>query len=373
MKKASFEERIKAVRARLQKGIEIELTTIPPYLVAALSIKKGTNVESRDIITSVFMEEMLHLCLAANTLTAVGGSVALGKKNIPQYPCRLEFKGKAFHNREFDIDLARFSPESIQTFLKIELPDGFETKGGLQLKKVVKVKGYTLGDFYRGIQAELTALCKEYGEKKVFSGNPDHQINEGYYWKGGGRPVIVTNLKSALLAIEEIIDQGEGATGVIGDGDHRYFDQPEEVAHYFRFNEIACEQYYQPGDKPHSKPSGKKLNVDYREVYPIKTNCRVRDFKRDERLLALNYSFNSAYSLMLAQLQEGFNGNPRAIYTAIMNGMHKLSPVAIEMMTLPLPGDPKKRTACPTFEWVPQPLGIGTEPSAKKVKSLQTV
>jgi hypothetical protein len=45
------------------------------------------------------------------------------------------------------------------------------------------------------------------------------------------------------------------------------------------------------------------------------------------------------------------NGTPKTLYTAIMNGMHSLTPVAHEMMKLPLDEDPA-HTGCPTFEWL---------------------
>lgn len=55
---------------------------------------------------------------------------------------------------------------------------------------------------------------------------------------------------------------------------------------------------------------------------------------------------------MLLQLEEAMNGNPKVLYTAIMNGMHSLTPIAREMMSTPIEGDAAGRHACPTFEWV---------------------
>ena len=58
----------------LQGAIELEHSTIPPYLTALYSIKKGSNREAAAIIRSVVMEEMLHMTIAANTLNAIGGA-----------------------------------------------------------------------------------------------------------------------------------------------------------------------------------------------------------------------------------------------------------------------------------------------------------
>ena len=62
------------LRAHLQWAIELEHATIPPYLCALYSIKPGKNTDAAAAITSVFVEEMLHLTLAANVLNAIGGA-----------------------------------------------------------------------------------------------------------------------------------------------------------------------------------------------------------------------------------------------------------------------------------------------------------
>jgi hypothetical protein len=63
-----------ALRAHLQWALELEHSTIPPYLCALYSIPEGSNPEAAEVVRSVFMEEMLHMTLVANVLNAVGGS-----------------------------------------------------------------------------------------------------------------------------------------------------------------------------------------------------------------------------------------------------------------------------------------------------------
>ena len=84
------------------------MATLPPYLTALFSIKKGTNKESAILIRSIFIEEMLHMTLVGNLISSIGGKVKLGKDNIPQYPMTLEFEGKKFKDREFLVDLVLF-------------------------------------------------------------------------------------------------------------------------------------------------------------------------------------------------------------------------------------------------------------------------
>lgn len=343
----------KAVQEKLQKAVELELATIPPYLTAVFSIHQDANREAANIIRSVFMEEMLHLTLAANILTATGGAVALGEKNIPRYPLTLEFEdGETFMDREFEVDLARFSRSTMHTFMQIELPKWEEEEEGLSPKGDFKVDGYTIGDFYESIRTELEDLCNEFGEEKVFNGNHANQIDENYYWKGGGKPIVVKSMKNASDAIDEIIEQGEGASGSLFDGDHKKFGQMEEVAHYYRFSEIFYGKYYKHDDDPQKPPTGEDLAVEYDAVYPIKRNCHSSDFEKGSELWTLNNEFNRRYSLMLQQLEAGFRGNPKLFYTAIMNGMHGLLPMAYKMVKMPIPGDPKGRHGAPSFEWM---------------------
>jgi rubrerythrin len=72
-------DNIQSLHEHLQWAIEIEHATLPPYLCALYSIKERHNREAVEVIESVFIEEMLHLTLAANILNAVGGSPQLDK------------------------------------------------------------------------------------------------------------------------------------------------------------------------------------------------------------------------------------------------------------------------------------------------------
>jgi hypothetical protein len=340
----------------LQTALELELSTIPPYLIALLSIKRESNRVCANLIRSVMMEEMLHMLLVGNVMSSLGGKVRLSSEQIPRYPLRLAFQGKAFKFREFDVDLRRFSPQAIQTFLKIEVPDSLlSRRRALAAAPELDIPGMTIGDFYEALIAKLEALCERYGESEVFSGESSRQIGVQYYWAGGGKPVVVTGLASAKEAIRTIVSQGEGGRDSIDDDDAHYFDQPEEVAHYFRFNEIAAGRHYRIGDRPHDPPSGSSIEVDYDAVHPIKTNPRQSDYAAGSTLAQLNEAFNRQYSLMLTQLETAMNGTPAVLYNAIVNGMHGMTPIALEMMSLPIDGKRGGTCGAPSFEWVDVP------------------
>jgi hypothetical protein len=345
------------LQLKLQKAVELELCTLPPYLTALWSIKPGKNIPAAVLVRSVMMEEMLHLTLAANVLTAVGGVAQLGERNIPRYPLVLDFKGERFKDRILDIDLAPLSGTVVQAFMQIELPAGFAPIAAKAPAPTFAVSGLTIGQFYHGIEHDLQELCGRFGETAVFSGDPSHQVSLEYYWRGGGRPVAVGDLPTALEALKVITEQGEGADHSLFDGDRHFFGQPEEVAHYFRFKEIYCGRKFAKTDKIHDEPSGDALPVNYGDVFPLKVNCKGSDYQAAPELRALNDRFNNTYSLMLSQLMEGLNGNQGVFYTAIMNGMRGLTAVAEEMVQLPIPGHPEGKHAAPSFEWVAPALG----------------
>lgn len=340
------------VLALLQTAFEVELSTIPPYLTALLSMKKQKNRIAANLIRSVFMEEMLHMTLVGNLISSLGGKVCLQKQNIPTYPLRLEFEGKRFKDREFDVNLEAFSPQAISIFKQIEMPASLISKTSEQDETPeVKIPGITIGEFYKQIMELLEKMCSKFPESEVFCGNTDVQINERYYWAGGGKPILIHSLETALEALNVIIKQGEGSHDSIFDGDETYFEQPDEIAHYFRFNEIACGRYYQVGDKPKDPPSGEHFEVDYDAVFPIKCNAKSSDYPVGSRLATLNDEFNGQYSLMLFQLAKAFNGNPSVLYDAIINGMHNMTSIAHEMMSLPI-ADSDKVNGAPSFEWI---------------------
>src|SRR4051794_22590261 len=104
---------VASLRWHLQWALEIEHGTLPPYLCALYSIKEGANAEAARIVQSVFMEEMLHLTLAANLMNAVGGTPRIDTPSmLPEFPTYLPHS-----NRAFQVELRAFSPEALEVFM----------------------------------------------------------------------------------------------------------------------------------------------------------------------------------------------------------------------------------------------------------------
>ena len=57
----------------LQTAVQLELSTLPPYLIARWSIRSPGDPVAQTI-KQIAREEMLHMGLACNMLTAIGGS-----------------------------------------------------------------------------------------------------------------------------------------------------------------------------------------------------------------------------------------------------------------------------------------------------------
>jgi hypothetical protein len=215
------------------------------------------------------------------------------------------------------------------------------------MAKQITIPGLTIGEFYTNIINLLEELNAA-DPKALFSGDPSRQLTDDYYWGSGGKIIKVSDLESAKAALNIVIVQGEGAPR-----DRSSFrpDSPWQMGHYYRYSEIYYGHYYAEHDSPDKPPTGEPLMVDYSAVYPIKQNPEAKDYKKGSRLAELNDSFNEHYTEMLRQIEQALTGTPKVLYTAIMNGMHGIASIAINMMSTPITGDPEGRTGCPTFEW----------------------
>ena len=332
---------VESLRKHLQWAIELEHSTLPPYLCALYSIEEGHNEEAAEVVHSVFMEEMLHLTLAANILNAIGGSPQIDTPSIlPTFPTYLPHSDRAFQ-----VGLHKFSKEALETFLLIERPAAHSS-----LPEDNKFE--TIGQFYEAIEVALTHLSEKLGESELFSGDPARQVTDAYYYGGGGRILSVYDLASALAALGEIVEQGEGLQHEeVWDGDRDMFHpEREEVAHYFRFQEIYLGRRFAPGDTPQGGPTGEPLEVDWDAVHNMRPNPRSADYPKGSEIRERMEAFNHAYSGVLHLLDETFNGSPRLLGVAT-GAMYGLKAEAIALMKLPS-GD-GDTTVGPSFEYVP--------------------
>ena len=241
----------------LTEAAELEHGIMCCYLFAAFSIKgdvtEGVTEEQlavmrrwRRSIMQIAIEEMLHIGLACNILTAVGGAPHLRRPNLPSSP-------KAYPP-SFRLALVPFCRESLESFVFIERPIDLESAEGqaistqspfLPQTKLSDIfssaRDYSSqGRLYTGIEDGLQYLTQKYGEDKLFLGPPEAQVAGSYFELPGLIPV--TDLASAAAALQGIVAQGEGARGITTD------------SHYGRFLEIQEEYEQMLGEDPKFEP-----------------------------------------------------------------------------------------------------------------------
>jgi hypothetical protein len=331
---------LESLRKHLQWAIELEHSTIPPYLCALYSIEPGHNLEAVELISSVVVEEMLHLTLAANLLNAVGGRPRLDSPQmLPGYPRPLPHS-----DHSFEISLFRFGPEAIETFLKIERPS-------LASSPPEGDNYETIGQFYEAIERALRDLSATLGETNLFCGDPARQVRDQHFYSGGGRIIAVDNLATALPALEEIVEQGEGAGHAqVWDGDSDVFHpERDQVAHYYRFQELKLGRRYRRGDTPRSGPTGDPISIEGDAVRPMRANPRTSDHIAGSPIRLAQEDFNHSYCALLQLLEQAFNGAPQMLGTAI-GAMYGLKTQAQALMRMPI--EDGLATAGPTFEYV---------------------
>lgn len=353
---------IEALREHLQAAIELEHSTIPPYLCALYSIRPGQNAEAAEIIRTVAVQEMLHFVLAANVLNAVGGAPTIDAPLfVPDYPAKIPVG----QGEPLLVPLRKFSPDAIDTFLAIERPAPpppvAATRGAMMMAPPVPVEPGQLGamirngeiygsigDFYAAIEQALRAL-EEAAETTIFTGAADRQIGPELYYNAGGEVIVVEGLDTALRALEVIVDQGEGYEKRIEDCDAAFFGQPSEVAHYYRYNQIKLGQYYLPDDTPAGGPTGPTFPVSYGDdaVYDMIDNPKIASFPAGE-VRERAARFAEDYTDLLKMLHRAVNGEPDQLIPAVVQ-MFTLKEKAIDLLRNPAPqGD---GNAGPCFEY----------------------
>jgi Ferritin-like len=214
----------------LGKAAELEHLVMCQYLYAAFSLKQseaeGISAEGladvkrwRHALLGIAEQEMLHLALVQNLLTAVGGAPRMARPNFPlpvrSYPAGIQMA------------LLPFGEAALRHFAYLERPEGLEmddAEGFAALDKAAPLPQAdedeigphlqdftTIGHLYRSIEGGLVHLAEKLGEDRLFIGPPSAQATEAHFrWD---ELVAVTDLASAHQALETIVEQGEGARG----------------------------------------------------------------------------------------------------------------------------------------------------------------
>jgi hypothetical protein len=214
----------------LGKAAALEQLVMCQYLYAAFSMKdrddEGLRQDQLDAtrrwrreLIHIAEQEMLHLALVQNLLTAVGAGSAFERPNFPlpphAYPAGIK------------IELLPFNETSLRHLIYLERPEGLDMADQDALAAVEQAAPLpraaedeigprlqdfeTIGTLYRAIELGFDRLAERLGEERLFLGPRSAQAVVGHF------PLpnlaAVTDLASAHAAIDTIVEQGEGARG----------------------------------------------------------------------------------------------------------------------------------------------------------------
>ena len=339
----------------LCQAAELEHGIMCQYLFAAFSLKQHTDEGLTDSeleavtrwrrqISHVATQEMLHLALVHNLLSAVGAAPHLARPNLPQpanhYPAGVQ------------LALLPFGEQALRHFMFLERPEGMALDDADGLAAVGKAKPLmaaedivprlqdfaTVGHLYRSIEHGLAHLTERFGEHWLFIGPPRAQATSANFrWP---ELVAVTDLESARRAVEQILEQGEGARG------------HWQNAHFGRFVKILDEYQGMREVNPRFDPVRPVLAVNVRPSehgdVPVIT---------DPLTAHCTDLFNVGYEILLQTLERYFAHTEEtdaqlATLADLTLGLmfQVIKPLGELITTLPAGPEYPGRTAGPSFE-----------------------
>ncbi|MFK8008124.1 MAG: ferritin-like domain-containing protein [Saprospiraceae bacterium] len=325
------------------------------------------------LIMSVAVEEMLHTSLSSNVKQGLFGPPKL-MKSIPGFPAHLPG-----HEPYVPINAAKFSQQQLLTFLRIESPEAFEGKQ-TNYKKGGEIENTTIGEFYRMIEI---CIKKHYKDKKHYRNDRAQLLpGKGYYGPNSLNTVYydedhnpefpsdddsgdlrhVKDWKSAIRALEEVVEQGEGHDG--GDKlspegnpvcpninwddptqiNPNDYDNPSlsELSHFDKFLQLYCqgEQFtntfeklgmdfhsffvYNFPDNPTNYPRKTKtpyINYAQSKMAGVKSSSASKS--GIEHLINLSDATNAVYTYLFLMIETCYYKKDHTQYEIFMFGVHK--------------------------------------------------
>ncbi|UGY05701.1 ferritin-like domain-containing protein [Bradyrhizobium quebecense] len=284
----------------LQIAMQLEFSTIPPYLCAQWSIDSDPS-DVAGMIEGIVVQEMYHFALAGNMLAAIGGVPNITNAAfIPSYPTNVLPGGIP---QKLAVDLQPLTPEQAQVFMQIEYPEFPPV--------ALAAAPATIGAFHDTIAD---------GFKTV---NPPINPNAFSVTSGEAKPI--KTIADALAAISLIKGEGEGTAGSP--------DQPpagnKTFAHYYVFKEIFVGKTLVQDAAGHWSFSGAAIQFPTTFKFQQSTATPSRSF-----------AFNQALSQLLIGLQACWKSGAKPNIGAMFN----LRTLGVGLIT---------QGIRPEFLWVP--------------------
>jgi hypothetical protein len=301
----------------LSEAAELEHGIACSYLYAAFSLKRelsegGMTWEEQQKVRRwaaqiyfVASQEMLHLALVWNLTTAIGGTPYYYRPNFPQ---------PRYYPSDIPLELEPFGIHSLRRFIIYEHP--VNVSPDRNLKEFLTFDGEEAEDIPFNAIGELYGLIesgfKNIPESELFIGSPTQQMTTDLVHFPD--LVKVVDRKTAVQAIEEITEQGEGT------------QHDREDSHFGAFVSILTEllQAQKSGaDFSPARPSIRNPSATNMKGYGAKSN--PIDDPTSQQVAQL---FDSVYGLMLRMLAWSFQYDADNVQTQLK----KFCNVAIELM-----------------------------------------
>jgi CDGSH-type Zn-finger protein/uncharacterized Fe-S cluster protein YjdI len=337
----------------LTEAAEIEHGLMCCYIYAAASLRCGDPALTdeqraavgrwRGAILGLAREEMVHLALVGNLLSALGSAPHFARRNFPV--------SSGYHPAGIVVSLAPFDTATLDHFVYLERPEGVELPDGRGFaprayhraqgsgRLVPSAQDYaTVGHLYRGIREALAALSARLGERTLFVGDPRVQVGFDLFSLPG--VAKVTSLAEAEAAIDTIVRQGEGA------------QMSDDTSHYRRFLQIRDEYADLLARDPRFVPARPAARNPVMRRPPEPAG---KVWIAAEPAASVLDTANAAYALMLRALGAMFS--PIAVDSDVrpvladltVVAMQVLSPLCVQLTELPASPDHPDVTAGMTF------------------------
>jgi hypothetical protein len=296
----------------------LEFGTIPLYLSALWSIKDNLDPISKSI-RNVVQEEMLHLALACNMLSSIGGTPVIydtSGKGL-RYPTKLP----GGVHPELTLKLSGLTDDALDDFMEIELPQGEI----MFAKYESKYKDAHDSDNHSTtIGALYTAINKEFRSLQPLM-TTDRQISGPLSW------FVVDNLDKLDSAINWIKEQGEGAVEKTEED-----IKIDELSHFYRFWEVRKRKKIEKD--PTTGKYSFKSELKFPDVWPMAIVPKGGYLKKNvsNEVWELTNKFDLTYSKMIHTLESAWGvGGQAALWQAI-DMMFDLEKYAIPLMKIPI-------------------------------------
>ncbi|MYW17703.1 hypothetical protein GT039_19445 [Streptomyces sp. SID2955] len=294
------------LRSALQVAVEIEFSTIPPYLCGWWSVR-NRKCDAARLIRRVVSDEMYHLGIVCNLLAGLGGRPRI-EASAPSYPGPLP----GGVHPGVDVYLSGLTKPFVRdVMMAIEAP-------AVPLAEKAD-HSLSIGLFYEELLKAFRAMAPDLSTERQLH----ERVGEDTL-----RPV--RTLEDIERSIDIIKEQGEGTARSPADGggdDHMaHFYAFAEIYHGRRLREAGGEWRYTGAPVPFP---------DVRPMARVPKGGWDRPPAGARRLLD---AFDSTYTTVLKALDTAWEeGDPRSLRAAV-RGMRGLEDPAVELMETPVEG-----------------------------------